>query len=438
MITYIYFTPTLCSCQNLFMQVYNLITIIIVLTAVFAYINFRFLKLPGAIGIMIISIIASLTIIVIGVFNNDFFRKTTDLISTIDFHTALMKVMLSFLLFAGAIHININKLKKEASAIIAFSTIGILLSTFIVGGLLFVVSNWLGISINFIYCLLFGALISPTDPVAVLGILKQAKIPSTLETKISGESLFNDGVGIVVFITISEIINTGIENITFFKIGWLFIKDAGGGVLLGIILGYLGFWALRSIDNYIVEVLITLAIVMGGYLFADFLHISGPLTMVVAGIITGNKSREEGMSDITRDYVDKFWEMMDEVLNAILFLLIGFEMLIIPFNYTLLWLGCISIIIVLLARFISVAIPISILKYKNAFERNAIPILTWGGLRGGISVALALSLPSTMFGEVFVPITYIIVLFSIIVQGLTIGRFAGKLAGIDYKGIKKK
>ncbi len=410
------------------MQVYNLITIIIVLTAVFGYINCKFLKLPATIGIMIISIVASLGIVVIGLFNPDFFKKTTDLISTIDFHTALMKVMLSFLLFAGAIHIDINQLKRESVPIITFSTIGVLLSTFIVGGLLFVIAKWFGLTIDFIYCLLFGALISPTDPIAVLGILKHSKIPSSLEMKISGESLFNDGVAVVVFITIYEIISAGIANVNFLDIGWLFVKEAGGGIVLGGMLGYLGFLILRSIDNYSIEVLITLAIVMGGYLLADYLHVSGPLAMVVAGIITGNKSREEGMSDITKDYIDKFWKMIDQVLNAILFLLIGFEMLIIPFNFTLLFLGCVAIVIVLLARFISVAIPIFILEYKTVFEKNAIPILTWGGLRGGISVALALSLPKSTFNEIFVSITYIIVLFSIIVQGLTIGKLARKLA----------
>jgi len=410
------------------LQVYNLITIIIVLTALFAYINFKFLKLPATIGIMIISIVASLGVVGIGFFSPDFFKKTIDIIRAIDFHTALMKVMLSFLLFAGATHVDINKLKKESTSIITFSTIGVLLSTFIVAALLFVVSKWFGFSIDFIYCLLFGALISPTDPIAVLGILKQSKIPPSLEMKISGESLFNDGVAVVIFITIFEIINVGIENVTALEIGWLFIKEAGGGILLGGLLGYIGFYILRSIDNYVIEVLVTLAIVMGGYLIADQLHISGPLAMVVAGIITGNKSRIKGMSDVTRDYVDKFWEMIDEVLNAILFLLIGFEMLIVQFNFNLFWLGCIAIIIVLLARFISVAIPISLLKYKKVFEKNAIPILTWGGLRGGISVALALSLPKSAISEVLVSITYIIVLFSIIVQGLTIGKFAKKLA----------
>ena len=377
---------------------------------------------------MLISIVASLAIVAVGWFSPDFFKATTDIISTIDFHKALMKVMLSFLLFAGAIHIDLNLLKKESLSIVTFSTIGVFISTFIVAVLFYGAAHLFGLSINFMPCLLFGALISPTDPIAVLGILRKAKIPSTLEMKISGESLFNDGVAVVVFITIAEIINTGIENINALQVGWLFIKEAGGGILFGVALGYIGFWTLRSIDNYVVEVLITLAIVMGGYLLADYLHISGPLAMVVAGMITGNKSREKGMSDVTRDYIDKFWEMMDEVLNAILFLLIGFEMLIIPFNSTLFWLGCVSVLIVLLARFFSVAVPISILKYKKTFERNAIPILTWGGLRGGISVALALSLPASAFNEIFVSVTYIIVLFSIVVQGLTIGKFAKKLA----------
>ncbi|CAN5189994.1 sodium:proton antiporter [soil metagenome] len=410
------------------MQIYNLITVIIVLTAVFGYINFRFIKLPATIGIMLISLIVSLLVIATGFIHPGFFIKITDVIKTIDFNTALMKVMLAFLLFAGAIHIDVKQLKKESAAIITFSTIGVLVSTFIIAALMFVVTKWFGIPIDFIYCLLFGALISPTDPIAVLGILKKAKIPPTLEMKISGESLFNDGVAVVVFITIFEIIKVGYDNVSALQIGWLFLKEAGGGLIFGLLLGYIGFWALRSIDNYVIEVLITLAIVMGGYAFADYLHISGPLAMVVAGIVTGNKSFEEGTSDMTRDYIDKFWEMMDEVLNAILFLLIGFEMLIIPFNQTLFWLGCVTIVIVLLARFISVAMPIAVLRFGKTFERNAIPILTWGGLRGGISVALALSLPQSSYSGVFVSITYIVVLFSIIVQGLTIGRFARKLA----------
>lgn len=364
------------------MQVYNLITIIVVLTAIFGYINLRFIKLPGTIGIMLISLVASLFVIGIGEYNPAFFSKATNFIGSINFDTALMKVMLSFLLFAGAIHINVNELKEQMLPIITFSTIGVLISTFIVAALLYITTKWFAMPVDFIYCSLFGALISPTDPIAVLSILKKANIPSSLEIKISGESLFNDGVAVVVFITIQEIISQGFQNTSAGDIAWLFIKEAGGGVVFGWLLGYVGFWALRSIDHYIVEVGITLAIVMGGYMLADYLHISGPLAMVMAGIITGNKSRDLSMSDVSRDYVDKFWEMIDEFLNGILFLLIGFQMLVIHFNTIIFWLGSISIIIVLLARLISVTLPILFLRYKKTFEKHAIAILTWGGLRG--------------------------------------------------------
>ncbi len=414
------------------MAIYNIITVIIVLAAIFGYINFRFIKLPGTIGIMLISLVASLVVIGVGMIEPAFFEKTTNVLSTIDFHTALMKVMLSFLLFAGAIHIDSKKLKSERASIITFATIGVVISTFVVGTLIYATTQLFGLSINYLYCLLFGALISPTDPIAAIGILKKAKIPASLEIKISGESLFNDGVGVVIFATIYEIAQVGFANVSGWDIAWLFLKEAGGGLIFGWLLGYLGYWALKTIDNYVVETMITLAIVMGGYLLAAKMHISGPLAMVMAGLITGNKSLDTGVSDITRDYIGKFWEMIDEDMNAILFLLIGFEMLIIPFNMTLLWLGCIAIIIVLLARFLSVSIPIMFLRYKKTpFEKNTIPILTWGGLRGGISVALALSVPKYMYGEVFVSITYIVVLFSILVQGLTIGKFARRLAAKD-------
>lgn len=413
------------------MEIYNIITIIIILAAIFGYINDRFIKMPGTIGIMLISLIASLTVVGIGTVYPDFFIKTIEGISVIDFHTAVMKVMLSFLLFAAAIHIDSKKLKAERTAIITFSTISVFISTIIIGTLLFFTISAFGLSVDYLYCLLFGALISPTDPIAVVGILKKAKIPSSLETRISGESLFNDGVGVVLFITFYEIAQIGFENTSIWDILWLLIKEGIGGLLLGWLLGYLGYWALKSIDNYVVEVMITLAIVMGGYSLAERMHVSGPLAMVIAGLITGNKSMDAVVSDVTRDYIGKFWELIDEVMNAVLFLLIGFEMLIVPFNMTLLLLGCIAIVIVLFARFISVSLPIMVLKNKDLFKKNAIPILTWGALRGGISVALALSVPKYMYGDMFVTITYIVVLFSIIVQGLTIGKFAKKLAEND-------
>lgn len=398
------------------------------ITAVFGYINFRFIKLPATIGIMLISVIASLIVIGIGYIRPKFFYDITNIISTINFYNTLMQVMLGFLLFAGAMHIDAKKMRKERASIITFATVGVVLSTFIIGILLYIVTGWFGMQIDFISCLLFGALISPTDPIAVLGILKQANIPQSLEMKITGESLFNDGVAVVIFTTIIEVMRAGINNVSVAGVLGLFFKEAVGGFIFGLLLGYAGFLALKSINNYTIEVLITLAIVMGGYSFADYLHISGPLAIVAAGIVTGNQSLEYGTSDVTRDYMNKFWEMIDEVMNAILFLLIGFEMLVIPFTQTLLWLGAATILIVLTARFLSVALPIEILKQRRAFERNAIAILTWGGLRGGISVALALSLPVDNTTRILVPVTYFVVLFSILVQGLTIGKIARKLA----------
>lgn len=412
------------------MEIYNIITLVIVLAAFFGYINHRFIKLPGTIGIMIISLVASLVVVAIGNVFPQFFYKTIEAIGIIDFQTIIMKIMLSFLLFAAAIRIDIKKLKKERLSIATFSTIGVIISTFVIGSLMFATTSFLGLSVNYLSCLLFGALISPTDPLAVISILRKANIPSSLETKISGESLFNDGVALVLFITFYEIAQLGVDHISIGKIAWLFIKEAGGGLLFGAILGYFGYVALKSIDNYGLEVMITLAIVMGGYSFANTLHISGPLAMVVAGLITGNKSLDEAVKDTTRDYIQKFWNMIDKLMNAILFLLIGFEMLIVPFNLTLLWLGCITILIVLFGRFVSVSLPIVFLKY-DSFAKNTIPILTWGALRGGISVALALSVPQEMHGNMFVSLTYIVVLFSIIVQGLTIGRFAKQLAQND-------
>lgn len=385
------------------------------------------MRLPVTIGIMIISLISSLLFIGLGNIYPQISVQAVRVIDALDFHNLLMKVMLSFLLFAGAIHINAQSLKKEGLPILTFATVGTILSTFIVGGLMFFVFKLFHLPIGFIYCLLFGALISPTDPIAVLGILRHARIPPSLELKISGESLFNDGIAVVIFISILEIAGAGTDHLSFTDVSLLFLQEAGGGLLFGAVLGYLGYRALRSVDNYQVEVLITLAMVMGGYALADLLHISGPLAMVVAGIITGNIGKGMAMSDVTRDYVGKFWEVIDEILNSILFLLIGFEMLVIKWTPQLLLIGVITVLIVLLARWISVAIPVFFLQFKNTFEKNAIPILTWGGLRGGISVALALSLPGEMFKDEFVVITYVVVVFSILVQGLTIGKMAKKL-----------
>lgn len=398
-----------------------------VLAALFAYVNYRFIRLPGTIGIMLMSLLCSLGLILIGSVDPGLLDGVIRVVKSIDLYTLLMKMMLGFLLFAGAIHLDGASMRAQRWPILAFSTVSTVLSTFLVGGLFYGLCLVLGHPLDLLYCLLFGSLISPTDPIAVLSILREAKIPASLETKISGESLFNDGVALVIFITIYGIISGGGGPVDFGRIGLLFAQEAGGGVLLGLLVGYGGFLMIRSIDSYQVEVLITLAIVAGGSLLAEALHVSGPIAMVVAGLVTGNKSRKVGMSEHTRDYLDKFWEMIDEFLNALLFLLVGFQLLVLPFNKEFLVLGLAGIPIVLAARYLSVLAPMGFLRYSMAFEKNMVPLLTWGGLRGGISVALALSIPVEMQGELFVVVTYIVVLFSILVQGLTLGRVARRL-----------
>lgn len=335
-----------------------------------------------------------------------------------------MKIMLSFLLFAGSLHIDANKLNKEKWPVIVLATIGTFISTFVVSIMtyyLFVIFN---IQVPYIYCLLFGGLISPTDPIAVMGILKEAGIPKSLELKIAGESLFNDGVAVVVFLTILEVAANGTSNFSISGTAILFLREAGGGLLFGAVLGYLAYLLIKSIDNYRVEVLITLTVVMCGYSLADYLHLSGPLAIIVAGIFLGTKGKGEGLSEISRDYLGKFWDLLDEIFNAVLFLLIGMEMLVIKVNPLIMVVGAVMIVLVLLARYISVILPVAFLRRWIKFEKNAVLILTWGGLRGGISVALALSLPQAMHRDEFVLITYIIVVFSIVVQGLTIGKVA--------------
>lgn len=405
----------------------EILSILMVLAAVFAYANHRLIKWPPTIGIMVLSLVCSLLLAVFGSSRSILSEKAIQLAGSIDFGHVLMNFMLSFLLFAGAIHIDAAQLKQERWPVIVLSTLGILISTFFVGTAVWLLFGWFHLAIPYIYCLLFGSLISPTDPIAVLAILKAAKIPPSLEIKISGESLFNDGVAVVVFITIAEAARPGAADLSFLSVSKLFLQEAIGGLVFGGALGYLGYYAMRSIDDYKVEVLITLAIVMGGYSLASLLHISGPLAMVVAGIICGNKVKDEALSDRSWDYLGKFWELVDEILNAVLFLLIGLEMLIIRVSPVLLLIGAICIGIVLLARWLAVWLPVSLLRYKLQLEKHAVAVLTWGGLRGGLSVALALSLSPEMHRDEFVLITYIIVIFSILVQGLTIGPLAKRL-----------
>ncbi|MCO4820467.1 MAG: sodium:proton antiporter [Flavobacteriaceae bacterium] len=403
------------------MDSFTIVTILTVCSALFGYLNVRFLKLPNTIGMMLITIVFTLILVIIGQFDDTLLQQEKEIITSIDFKTVLLDVMLSFLLFAGALHTNFAQLKVQRWPVLVFATAGVLVSTFLVGIIMFYVLNLIGLPVDFIYCLLFGALISPTDPIAVLGILKQAGAPKILETKIVGESLFNDGVGVVVFLTIYSIASNGIGNTDAISILELFGLEVFGGIILGLILGWITFRLMRSIDNYEIEVIITLASVMGGTLIAQKLHLSAPLAMVTSGLVVGNDTvRNMAMSKITETYVDKFWELVDVLLNAILFVLIGMELLILVFEDNYIIAGLIAIPVVLISRYLSLWIPIKIFAKRLDFVPYTNLIMTWGGLRGGISIALALSLSPEMHRELFLVVTYVIVVFSIIGQGLTV------------------
>ena len=416
------------------MDLFTITSIIIVLSALFGYLNVRFLKLPNTIGLMLVAIIFTLILFASTFIDKSIYEIAENMISKIPFSEILMDVMLGFLLFAGAMHTNFDQLRVQRWPILIFSTLGVLASTFITGGLVFYLLQFMGFEVPFIHCLLFGALISPTDPIAVLGILKKAGVPKKLETKIVGESLFNDGVGVVVFLTILGIAQGGPHGSGDpFDVAKLFGQEVFGGLVMGGLLGYGTYLLMKSIDDYDIEILITLACVMGGYSLAHYLHLSAPLAMVVAGLVVGNeKVRGSSMSDITEQYVDKFWELVDMLMNAILFVLIGLEMLILTFNGQYVLAGLISIVLVLLARYISLFIPVKLFSKKLEFVPHTDKIMTWGGLRGGISIALALSLPSEMNRDIFIIITYIVVVFSILVQGLSIGKLATRLIGKEH------
>ena len=410
------------------MHIFIFFSILITLAAVFAYINVRFFKLPLGILFITMGAIISLALMTAGHLFPSFTQLIKQKLSSIDFSEFLLGIVLSFLLFAGSLRLNLTQIKASAKSITVFATVGVLISTFLIGTLAFYLLHLFKLDVPYINCLLFGALISPTDPVAVLSILKEAKIPDSIKIKIEGESLFNDGIGIVAFVTIMQVAGNGIENLNFSSVLFLFLREAVGGIIAGFIIGYIGYRLVRSIDHFQTEILITLAMVMGGYSLCHFLHVSGPLAMVVAGLITGNKSLEEAMSDITRDYTEKFWEITDEILNAILFILIGLQLVIISFQFNLLIIGLIMAILLILVRYISLWLPAFSFFFKKDLKDKTLEIMTWGGLRGGISIALALSLPQSMYKEFFVPVTFVIVLFSIIVQGFTMKWFVKKLS----------
>ncbi|HIP81809.1 MAG TPA: sodium:proton antiporter [Leucothrix mucor] len=408
------------------MSITDIFAILISLAAVFSYINYRFIKVPSTIGLLVIALFMSLAIILLGKMGLPIEAQAKHLLSQIDFNETLMQGMLSALLFAGALHVHLDELKKQKWVVAVLASVGVISSTFMIGFASFYIFGWMGLDIPLIYCLLFGSLISPTDPIAVLGILKTVGASKSLETKIAGESLFNDGVAIVVFLVLLSMAGVGghggHEEVNAMSIATLFAQEALGGAIFGLVIGYIAFRMLSSIDNYQVEILLTLALVFGGYALASAWHLSGPIAVVVAGLLIGNKGRKYAMSDKTRDHLDNFWELIDEILNAILFVLIGLEVLILNFNPTYIWAGLIMIVVTLLSRFISVGIPVSIMKLRKTFTPKIVRILTWGGLRGGISIALVLTLPEGEHREALLMITYIVVIFSILVQGLTVGK----------------
>lgn len=410
------------------MELYYSFSVLIVLAALFSYANLRFLKLPGTIGIMIIAMLVSVAIRLLG---DSYFPDATkdffQLFKSLDFNEILMGAMLNFLLFAGAMHVNILDLKNLRWTIATYATISVVISAFIISAILYYIAPYFGIQIPYIYCLLFGTLISPTDPIVVLGILKQAKVPKIIETKITGESLFNDGVAVVMFAVVLQIATNPNFDADFVSVSKLFLMEAGGGIILGLLLGFTASNSMKKIDDYKVSALITLSIVMGGFLIAKELHVSSPLAMVIAGLIIGNYGKKVAMSKTTQDYLAKFWELIDEIMNAILFLFIGFELLLIEDLMGQILLGVVAIFIVLLSRMLSIIIPARTILRKNTYSRGSLIVLVWGGIRGGVSIALVLSMPNSEWKDLLLEITYIVVLFSIVIQGLTVGKVANRV-----------
>ena len=403
------------------MKLFHILALLVSISAAFSYLNYRFLKLPTTIGLMLISMVFSLGLNVLGPMSDAVERELESMLRSVDFDETLLHGMLSFMLFAGALHLDLNDLASQRGVIAVLATAGVVGATLIIGALSWLAFGLLGLEISFVYCLLFGALISPTDPIAVLGVLKQANAPKSLETKIAGESLFNDGVAVVLFLVLARIA-TGGEEVSAGTVLGLFVQETVGGVLFGLSAGGLAYWMLKRVDNYQVEVLITLALTTGGYVLAERLHLSAPVAIVVAGLLIGNHGRLLAMSDRTREHLDTFWELVDEILNAVLFVLIGLEVLVLTFKTAYLQASVLIIPIVLLARLVSVGLPIGLMRRFRSFSPHVVKILTWAGLRGGISVALALSLPAGEVRNTLVAVTYAVVVFSILVQGLTVGR----------------
>jgi Na+:H+ antiporter len=403
--------------------------LLITLTALFSWLNHRYVRLPGTIGVMSVALVLSLGLVALGRLGlGGLAHGAEALVASVDFSTVLMQGMLSVLLFAGSLHVDLTDLASRKLPISVLATAGVLISTVVVGVFAWAILSVVGLPVRPIDCFVFGALISPTDPIAVMGILKSAHAPKSLEVKITGESLFNDGVGVVVFAVLLGLA-LGQRPVSPGGIALLFLEEAVGGLVFGLAVGYVTYLMLRSVDHYQVEVLLTLALVFGGNALAGRLHVSGPLAMVAAGLLIGNHGRLFAMSETTRLHLDTFWELLDEIFNAVLFVLVGLEVLVLNFLPGTLVASVLMVPAVLLARFVSVGLPVSLLRRRTYFSPHAVKVLTWAGVRGGISVALALSLPAGPERQVFLPMTYVIVLFSILVQGLSLGRVVRWLLG---------
>jgi len=409
--------------------VYQTIGLLLTLAALASYVNHRFLRLPQTIGLMAIALMCSLALVGLGHLGVTQVRTVAQFVSSIDFGDVLLHGMLAFLLFAGALHVDLGALQTVILPVGVLATVGLLISTAVTAGLFWLGAWALGFHLPFLAALLFGALIAPTDPIAVMGIIKQARAPERLETVIVGESLFNDGVAVVVFLALLDL-TAGKSTPTVGGLGLFFLKEGIGGGLLGLFLGYLAYRLIKSVDAYQVEVLLTLALVSGGYALAEALHVSAPIAMVAAGLLVGNHGRMFAMSDNTRERLDSFWELIDDILNAVLFMLIGLEIIVLPLDVRHVLAGSLAIAATLVGRFASVSAPIRLMRGTHGLGRGVVTVLTWGGLRGGISIALALSLPPAPDRDVILAATYVVVVFSVLVQGLTFGRLiAAKYAG---------
>ncbi|MBY5370947.1 cation:proton antiporter [Rhizobium leguminosarum] len=407
------------------MSVFDLISLLLVLTAGFSWVNHRFLRLPPSIGILVMGLAASalLVLLELSIPDVSIYADVATLVRQVDFQTTVMNGLLAFLLFAGSLHVDFSALRSRVAVVGVMATMGVLLSTVLVGVAMWGLAALLAMELPFLWALVFGALISPTDPVAVLSTLKAIKVPQALETDMAGESLFNDGVGVVVFTALLALASGG-ADVGAAQVAELFVLEALGGAVVGLISGYVAYLAMRAIDDYPVEVLISIALAMGCYSLASALHMSGPIAVVVAGILIGNRGPKDALSDVTQRYLFGFWTLVDQILNSVLFLLIGLEVLVLRYEASILPLALAAIPVALAARFASTIIPVTLLRRQYDFVRGTVIVLVWGGLRGGISIALALSLPETPFKAALLAATYAVVIFTIVVQGLTLGKVA--------------